>query len=45
MLLENPDFEPTRPSEGRQAIEILEAKTGVERYKAIRRLVVTGQVD
>ena len=42
MLLENPACDQAKPAERRQAIEILEERAGVERYKAIRRLVVQG---
>ena len=42
MLLENPDFDSSRPSEARPAMKRLEDRTGKDRYLLLRRLMVYG---
>lgn len=45
MLLENPDYDPAKPTDGRPAIQRLLEKTGeTDKYKVIRRLVSYGGV-
>jgi acetyl-CoA C-acetyltransferase len=44
MLLENPDYDSSQPSETHTAIERLEEKMGKDRYALVRRLMVTGRV-
>jgi hypothetical protein len=42
MLLENPEYDSSKPSETRSAIERLEEQTGKDRYLLLRQLMVYG---